>query len=85
MESRSGDEDTDFDPDSPEAKKVIEAIAKAFELDPALLGGGSEEPGWEDFPVEDVIGSADGLTQTIVQDDGTVVTTWNGGGSVAIP
>ena len=43
-----------FDADSPEGKAIIQAIAKAFDLDPALLGDAGDEP-VEDEPVEDVI------------------------------
>lgn len=80
------DEPDRFDPDSEAAQAIIKAIAEAFELDPAMLGfnGGGDEP--IDVPIDEgVIGGADGPTQVITKPDGTVVTTWNGGGSVAIP
>ena len=59
-------------------------MAEAFGLDPAMLGGDSGiEPG-VDFPVEDIIGGADGPTQTIVTENGQVITTWDGGGCVEL-
>lgn len=49
----------DFDTSSPEAKVVIKAIAEAFGLDPAELGGGDHnfddpEDGGGDIPVDDL-------------------------------
>ena len=78
------DEPDNFDPESEAAKKVLRAIAEAFELDPADLGQVGDPDG--DEPTEEgVIGGADGPTRIITNPDGTVITTWNGGGSVAIP
>ena len=76
------DDPNQFNPDSEVARQILKAIAEAFELDPEMLGLTGENP---DTPIDEVIGSADGPTQVITKPDGTVVTTWNGGGSVAIP
>jgi len=53
LEREGGEEDEPdaFDPSSPEGKKLIQAIAEAFGLDPAALGGEPER----DVPVEDII------------------------------
>ena len=84
MESRGAEEEGGIDMDSPEAKEIIKLVAEAFGLDPAMLGGDSGiEPG-VDFPVEDIIGGADGPTQTIVTENGQVITTWDGGGCVEL-
>lgn len=63
-----GEDDPGFDASSPEGKAILQAIAEAFELDPAVLGAGDEEDdGWLDYPVEvGVIGGADGPTVTVV-------------------
>lgn len=82
LESHNSEEETGLDMSSPEAKALIEAVAAAFELDPALLGG-TDEPG-EENPIYEVIGGADGPTQTIVTENGEVITTWDGGGSVEL-
>ncbi|MBD5118383.1 MAG: transglutaminase domain-containing protein [Clostridiales bacterium] len=83
MEKESyNEEDPDIiDFDSPEGKKIIEALAEAFELDPADLGlYDDEENGidlpWEEAAAAEVIGGIDGPIE--------VVTTANGG-SVVIP
>ena len=52
------DPEPDFDSTSPEAKAIIEAIAKAFEMDPEELGGGDhnfDDPEFEggDVPITD--------------------------------
>ena len=84
LESRNSEEETGIDMDSPEAKEIIKQVAEAFGLDPAMLGGGSgDEPG-VDFPMDDIIGGADGPTQTVVTENGEVITTWEGGGSVEL-
>lgn len=58
MERYGGDEpESGFDPSSPEGKAVIQAIAEAFGLDPALLGDTGDDPGW-DIPVDAVFSSA---------------------------
>lgn len=83
LESHSSEEEPIFDADSPEAKELIKQVAKAFGLDPAMLGGG-DDPGFEDLPIDDIIGGADGPTETVVTEDTEVVATWNGGGSVEL-
>lgn len=84
LESHSAEEEGTIDMDSPEAKEIIKLVAEAFGLDPAMLGGDSgDEPG-VDVPVDELIGGADGPTQTIVTGNGKVVTTWDGGGSVKL-
>ncbi len=55
-----------FDADSPEGKAIIQAIAKAFDLDPALLGNAGDEP-VEDEPVEDVIWNGTGSGSVVVE------------------
>lgn len=82
LESHNAQEEGGIDMDSPEAKEIIKLVAEAFGLDPAMLGGG-DEPG-TDLPIDDVIGGADGPTQTVVTANGEVVTTWDGGGSVEL-
>ena len=54
------------DADSPEGKAIIQAIAKAFDLDPALLGDAGDEP-VEDEPVEDVIWNGTGSGSVVVE------------------
>ncbi|MDE6261397.1 MAG: transglutaminase-like domain-containing protein [Oscillospiraceae bacterium] len=69
-----------IDVDSPEGKKIIEALAEAFGLTPEDLGLYDDEENGIDFPIEEsveaVIGGVDGPVQ--------VITTANGG-SVVIP
>lgn len=75
LESRSYEEETGIDMDSPEAKEIIRLVAEAFGLDPAMLGDDSGgDPGW----VEDV------PSQTVVTENGEVITTWTNGGSVEL-
>lgn len=82
LESRNSEEETGIDMDSPEAKEIIKLVAEAFGLDPAMLGGETEEG---DFPVEDVIGETEaGPVQTVVTENGEVITTWSNGGSVEL-
>lgn len=51
MESRSVEEEPEgIDAASPEGRKIIQAIAAAFDIDPAALGVGPDEP-LEYFPV----------------------------------
>lgn len=77
LESRNSDEETGFDTDSPEARQIINAVAEAFGLDPAMLGGDSgSEPG-VDYPIDDIIG---GVDRPVTED----VVTWENGGSVII-
>jgi len=58
VESRSVEEEPEgIDAGSPEGRKIIQAIAAAFDIDPAALGGGAAEPP-ENFPVEGI--TADG-------------------------
>ncbi len=84
LESHNAEEENYFDMDSPEAKEIIKLVAEAFGVDPVMLGGDSgDEPGVS-YPIDDVIGGADGPTQTVVTENGEVVTTWNGGGSVKL-
>ena len=53
MESRSVEEEPEgIDAASPEGRKIIQAIAAAFDIDPAALGVGPDEP-LEYFPVGD--------------------------------
>ena len=66
--------------DSPEAKEIIKIVAEAFGIDPAMLGGDPEDGG---FPIDDVTGDAV-PTQTVVKENGKVITTWDGGGSVEL-
>ena len=81
LESHSSEEEPVFDTDSPEAKELIKQVAEAFGIDPAMLGGETgDDPDWEEFP----IGGADGPTDTVVTENGEVITTWNGGGSVEL-
>jgi len=70
MEKEGGeDEPSVIDSKSPEGRKIIEAIAAAFELDPAMLGGGEDgdDPEWEEFPAENAIGGADGSAGVAVE------------------
>ena len=82
LESRDSEEETGIDMDSPEAKEIIKQVAEVFGLDPAMLGG---DPEGGDRPIDDIIGGTEAVpTQTVVEADGTVVTTWDGGGSVEL-
>lgn len=69
------DDNLSIDAGSPEGKAIINAIAEAFGMDPAMLGGG-DEPG-EDIPIDDWIGGSEVPA-------GEIVKTENGG-CVAIP
>ena len=71
-----------FDAGTPEGKAIIRAIAEAFGMDPAELGDVGDDDDSGDFPIDDIIG---GAGETIVTEDGTVITTWGNGGSAAIP
>ena len=81
LESRDSEEETGIDMDSPEAKEIIKQVAEVFGLDPAMLGG---DPEGGDYPIDDISGGADGPVEVVTKPDGTVVTTWNGGGSVEL-
>ena len=81
LESRDSEEETGIDMDSPEAKEIIKQVAEVFGLDPAMLGG---DPEGGDYPIDDIIGGADGPVEVVTKPDGTVVTTWDGGGSVEL-
>lgn len=79
-DDEDGEDDTRIDASSPEGKAIIQAIAEAFDLDPAVLGAG-EDGGEEAVPADGfaMIG-ADGPTSSVVTE---IVRTANGG-SVAI-
>lgn len=81
LESHNSEGDNSIDTDSPEAQAIIKIVAEAFGLDPAMLGGDSEDGG---SPIDDMTGNAV-PTQTVVTENGKVIATWDGGGSVAIP
>ena len=82
MENRNTDEEAGLDSDSPEVQKIIQAIAEAFELDPAMLGG---DPEGGDYPDDSIAAPETVGSQTVVTENGEIVATWEGGGSVAIP
>ena len=81
LESHDSEEETGIDMDSPEAKEIIKQVAEVFGLDPAMLGG---DPEGGDYPIDDIVSGADGPVEVVTNPDGTVVTTWNGGGSVEL-
>ena len=81
LESHDSEEETGIDMDSPEAKEIIKQVAEVFGLDPAMLGG---DPEGGDYPIDDIVGGADGPVEVVTKPDGTVVTTWDGGGSVEL-
>mgnify|MGYP002511414391 CR=1 FL=1 len=80
LESHTSDEENGLDMDSPEAKEIIKIVAEAFGIDPAMLGGDPEDGG---SPIDGVAGDAV-PTQTVVTENGEVITTWDGGGSVEL-
>ena len=65
-----------IDPGSPEGKAIINAIAEAFGIDPAELGGAIDDPSGDE-PVEGGNGGE------IITNNGQVKE-WDGGGCVAI-
>lgn len=81
LESHDSEEETGIDMDSPEAKEIIKQVAEVFGLDPAMLGG---DPEGGDYPIDDIVGGADGPVEVVTKPDGTEVTTWDGGGSVEL-
>ncbi len=81
LESHDSEEETGIDMDSPEAKEIIKQVAEVFGLDPAMLGG---DPEGGDYPIDDIVSGADGPVEVVTNPDGTVVNTWDGGGSVEL-
>ena len=67
-----GEENPIFDTNSPEGRAVINAIAEAFGMDPAMLGGQYVDDPVEDEPVEDVIGG--GSSEVVRTKNGGSVT-----------
>ncbi len=56
--------------DSPEGRKIIEAIAAAFELDPEMLGLSGDDDMWGGFPEEGTL------------DDEAIITASSGGAAI---
>ncbi|MBD5085387.1 MAG: transglutaminase domain-containing protein [Clostridiales bacterium] len=60
------EENVPIDADSPEGKAIIQALAEAFDLDPAVLGL-YDDDGEIDYPAEmDIIGGADGPVVEVI-------------------